>query len=326
VKSDEFRNLKKAILSEALKSVNEQVYKCFVRDCCEPAINSHSQSKGCSLKHISIYSKVISLRPKLFSYVFSHDKSLFNEEHINQASTFRGFCQKHDNEYFNLVDNLNSANLTKEALFRLAFRTFAMEVRTKELMRSSLSFVIRKSIGIFTSEIIEMTYLVKGIDIFLKKDYPYYLQKFESGFGQNLYDDTESVVFIIDRNIGLSTSSVITPFCVTSSEEYCAEWNGLDFQPALFFTVLPKERETIVIFTYFMNDKELAKDFIKRNKKLEDIVFNYCEEVLLSPSLFNSLRVSTRTKIIKGLKPWYDWQKVKFPDIFNASLTWPQYY
>lgn len=318
----QLKNLKKSILSEALEKADKLQPKCFIGDCSEPAINSHSQSKGCSLKHISVNGEVI----RLANDPFSFPGSPFEPVGIKKASIFKGFCNKHDNEYFRVVDNLNPANLTKEALFRLAFRTFAMQVRAKELRRNTLSAIISKSIGVFHTETRFMTTLVQGIDICLNTDCPHYLQRFEIGFAHNYYDDAESAVFIIERNIGLSTSSVISPLLATSSNEYGDELMALDFQPAAFFTVLPNKQKTMVIFTYFLSDKKLIMDFIERHNKIEDVVFNYCEEVLLSPSLFNSLNANTKTKIVKGLRPWYDWHEVKFPVIFDVNLVEPQYY
>ena len=312
---------KRQIIDKANRRARKLRPKCFFSSCSEVAINSHSQSFGRSLKNISVDGKVIGISIDFFrppEYV----DDWFKEISIRQASLFKGFCWKHDNEFFKSVDDFELAFMDKKTLAKLAFRTFAMEVRTKQQVTCILSTIIKESEGIFYIE--DLRYYNLGQKIFLQKDYPYYLSRFETMFNSDNYADTESAVFLLSRNIGISCSSVVDPTLM--GQEDLDIHNTNKPQPAMFFTVLPYPAETIVIFTYFMDDKGAASNFIGRYGSLEDMVFNNCEDVLFNPDFFHSLNDGEKWTIVKALAPWMVWEKVQFPDLFKVSLTSPNYY
>ncbi len=312
---------KRQIIDKANRRAKKLRPKCFFSSCSELAINSHSQSVGRSLKNISVDDKVIGLSIDPFRPPEDVD-DWFKEIGIRQASLFKGFCWKHDSEFFRSVDDFEMADMDKVTLAKLAFRTFAMAVRIKQQESCRMSTVIKESEGIFYTD--DLYYHNVGQRVFLKKDFPYYLSKFEKMFNSDNYDDVESAVFLLNRNIGISCSTVIDPTLISPKNLY--DHDIVDLQPAMFFTVLPDFAETTVIFTYFINDKQAALNFIGEHDKLEDIVFNHCEDVLFNPHFFHSLTDSQKRKIVKALAPWIVWGKVQFPDLFKVNLTSPNYY
>jgi len=301
------------IIDKANKRARKLKPQCFFSSCSESAVKSHSQSKR-SLNNISVGGKVIGISRPYFSPPQYVD-DWFKEISIGQASLFKGFCGKHDNEFFKSVDDFELTSLDKETLAKLAFRTFAMEIRRKQQASCVLSTIIRESEGMFHIPE-DPRLLCEGIKIFLEKDYPYYLNRFETIFDSDNYDDVESAVFLLPRNIGISCSTVINPI----DEEIG------DIQPLMSFTVLPNSDATTVLFTYFLSDKQAVMNFIGAHDKLEDIVFNRCEEVLFNPALFRSLTDNDKRTITKGLAHWMSWEKVQCPDLLGVNLTSPDYY
>ena len=61
------------------------------------------------------------------------EKLVLKKIGINNASTFTGFCQKHDDQLFSSLEKETFAK-TEEQCFKLAFRSFAREYYTKSAM------------------------------------------------------------------------------------------------------------------------------------------------------------------------------------------------
>lgn len=315
---------RRQIIDKAYRRARNLEPTCFFSSCNRDAINSHSQSLERSLRNISVNDEVIGLGISPFAPPDNLD-GWFKLMGIRQASKFKGFCWRHDNEFFRTVDNLRTDNIDKQTLARLSFRTFAMEVRAKERTSYMLSTVKKESNGIFYTD--DISYFLTGREIFLSRDYPYYLSRFEVMFNSDNYDDVESAVFFVGRNIGISCSTCINPLMpFWLKEEYIQDENPTIPQPLVFFSVIPDSTETLVVFTYFVQDKESVLNFIGQHATLENIVFNFCEEILFDPDFFHSLDDNVKRKIVNALAPWVIWDKVNIPTIFGVALTSPKYY
>ena len=62
---------------------------------------------------------------------------------IKRATKFPGFCQTHDDRLFKQADSINEKNITPKALTFLSYRTFAMEMRKKEVYADSLKGILK---------------------------------------------------------------------------------------------------------------------------------------------------------------------------------------
>ncbi len=89
--------------------------RCMYCECTSNAINSHTISEKGSLSTISIDSKVgcfDSKRRELEKDIF------YKEAHINNVTTFKGFCSTHDNQLFECIDNNSDIKTGKEILLQ----------------------------------------------------------------------------------------------------------------------------------------------------------------------------------------------------------------
>jgi len=63
------------------------------------------------------------------------------------------------------------------------------------------------------------------------------------------------------------------------------------------------------------------ESFIRKYERLEDVVFNFCEEVTLRISLFQALDDGVLDIIEKAQAPWTVWEPIKVPDVFKFVLS-----
>lgn len=93
-------------------------------------IKAHTVSKSSSLKKIAKDSHVYKTLPDVLDIHRANGRPSPKLEGINDASTFTGFCQKHDRELFSPIEN-QEFNWTDERVFLVAYRAFCYEWHAK---------------------------------------------------------------------------------------------------------------------------------------------------------------------------------------------------
>lgn len=317
-------NMKKElnqIIATAIKKQNNLSFKCFKKGCSEKAINSHSQSLSNTLRRISEDGHLIRFRPAHFMSGVRDFGLWFQKIGVKRASTFKGFCAKHDHKYFGAVDNIDPQDITKETLAKLAFRAFAYEERAKEKALFLLDYMVENA-----ATLCDVSYMeggAVGIRNHLKVTKPYYLKKFITMFESQDYARIYGTVFILNKMLPLSCSTVIDPTVIDSSS--LTEWDLRKPLIQTFFALIPQPDSSLVIFAYFDRQKTILKKFISKYRSLENILFNHCEEMLMNPGFYDSLGSELKYKIINGLRGWAFWKRQNFPDLFNMKLESPIY-
>jgi len=315
-------NKLKDIFATAIKKRDKLKFKCFAKDCPNIAINSHSQSRANALKKISTNNHLITPRLDFFQALQGDINSCFPEIGIRKASTFQGFCKKHDQEYFKTVDNISQSTITnKPTLARLAFRSFAYEERTKEKVLFFYDYMIKNAYNLV--DVSSMQYRAMGIRNHLKVTRPYYLNKFIKMFKSQNYEQIHAIIFVLEKLIPISSSTAID-VTMTSSDDLM---KGCFSKPldVVFFNLIPQSNSSLVSFVYFQDQSEKVPKFICNLKTLENIIFNYCEETLMSIGFYNSLSSDLKYKIIMGLRGWDSWEREEFPYLFKVKLKSPMY-
>lgn len=101
-------------------------------ECDKKIINAHTISKSGSLKEIAdTTNHVLGLKIDLAN-LFKHKGKLVPERMgINQASTFTGFCAKHDKELFSCIEDQEFCGSERQ-LHALMYRSVAKELYAKE--------------------------------------------------------------------------------------------------------------------------------------------------------------------------------------------------
>jgi hypothetical protein len=119
--------------------------------------------------------------------------------------------------------------------------------------------------------------------------------------------------FKSSKNLGVSCATVINPVPIM-------EWPLDITQPGLTFNVLPRKDYTLIILSFFKSDSELIPEFIEKYNRLEDLIFNFCEEIIFNPSLFKSLDTKILDIVDDAQAPWMTWTPISVPNIFNFTL------
>ena len=96
---------------------------CFFPGCHEKSIKAHSLQRAL-LRQIALNDKVVALKVEKFKIkdiVSMKPPKLIQEMHVNQASTFYGFCQKHDGSLFDYIE-LNPIIANPKTALLLGYR------------------------------------------------------------------------------------------------------------------------------------------------------------------------------------------------------------
>lgn len=105
--------------------------------CSGQIIKAHTIQRGGGLQRIARNGHVYALRGNLFSpEEFRLEPKLIG---IRQASTFTGFCSKHDNDTFQLIEK-NPFLSCSEHAFLLGYRALCREVYGKRALKQSLDY------------------------------------------------------------------------------------------------------------------------------------------------------------------------------------------
>ncbi len=304
-------NKRKAIIDTASKRAKKRKWPCFYPRCSEKAIKSHSQSVSSSLRSIAQDGFVIEKNFRAFPETPSPE---WKKIGVNKATVFPGFCSKHDAKLFRQADAINDKNLHDNALWSLSFRTFAMEMRKKEYYAHFTDKILKQDNEILYDPGAEyLNAFNTGLRNCLRVTQPYYLRQFELFFTSEKKPPMDHRIFKYERNLGVSCSTFINPVPMLEQP--------LDRpQPMIAFNILPRKAYTLVILSSFVKDSKKMDNFIHENRRLEDLVFNYSEEVILSIELFSSFSRDFLQIVDEAQRPWNTWKEETIPDIFFVSL------
>lgn len=125
---------------EAAKTMREKFSKkmCSApkgmhNECAKKIIKAHTVPKSSSLKAIAVDGHVLGIKLDLESFQKHNGKIRLEKIGINNASTFTGFCQKHDDQLFSCLEK-KTFTKSEEQCFKLAFRSFSREYYTKSAL------------------------------------------------------------------------------------------------------------------------------------------------------------------------------------------------
>ena len=114
---------------------------------CTNIIKAHTVSKSSGLSDIADNTNhVLGLKQNLVSFQKSKGKLRFEKIGINKASTFRGFCAKHDKQLFSCFEDISFIG-TQEQCTALTYRSVAKEIYAKENALEVAGFIKKMDQG-----------------------------------------------------------------------------------------------------------------------------------------------------------------------------------
>jgi len=285
----------KSIL-RAEKYVNNLSFYCLFPGCKEKAIRSHSQQKERQLRSIAVDGHLYTLTPSFtqkFKMKTACDPLEISRVGITKASTYLGFCSKHDSELFMKIEtgDVNSENPEHRTL--LFLRALTYEYCMKRKVHSFLKK--QREIISHESHLIEPSIMEMGYKVWITNIWPILYTRFLSILQNGEHDELRSISREIGWNIDVSCCGVSDVRGQTLQELQGVK-NLQTVSPLYAFNIIPRSNKSYVIITSFAEHSlEVNRHFgpLENEAQFERIVnklaFYDCEDACISPRIWESL-------------------------------------
>lgn len=291
----EFGDIIKQIRTKA------QVAECLYlkkTECSEKIIKSHSIQNNRILNRISENGKVFQIKAE--EAIFTSDMSSIGRK---TATTFTGFCNKHDNLIFKCIEEKNYEPGDKEQEFLFAYRAFAREYIIKKTAKNYYKELI-KCVGYSP----HLNGVLDWTEFSIRE-----LNKIKNYFYQSLinkkFDEIETKTVKLDKEYPIAVSSIFAPEYDFNSKIINDLSNKRVPLKDLFFTIFPEENKTYVLFSFFKKESEsfdyldtqvLSKKDNEIIKKLNLLISCHCENFVYSPNRWKRISSKEKNKFINS--------------------------
>ena len=288
---------------------------CLYPGCKKTPINSHSQQRRGSLSLIARDGMVVAPERKLFSPVSILNRRI-HPVSIRKASTFKGFCAKHDTEVFRAIERRPHVPNDEEQELAFHRRALAFEIKNKFDMGAFLDAIgrIMKSRGIYPDPANGdcETYL-RVLDILLRADRDFI---WEPLWGRDPMKQVSYVWRVIPHRIDISMASVISAASEKHLKQYLGRHTDLERdvcdrpRPSFTLSIVPEKTQTHVVMAWNrcvepfigpFRERMVSKDGHVFAEFLNQCVFCLSEDFCLSPNLWDSISPKTKAELEEAL-------------------------
>lgn len=282
---------------------------CWYPGCVNTAINSHTVSKSYSLAKIAENQHVQMIEVR-------RGTTNFNSIGVNQATTFKGFCNKHDTEVFQSID-FDTANPflgTPEQYSTLCLRGALMEAFRKAKQHNHHSNIDRMDEKVLTSEYHMPAHAANSY----KED----SATIVDGSGRAIVDmdavigslfhqhETEQYHLTISHTREIYGVPNVVTSCMFQIK-YDIEGNeiGDDYlKHFLHLNIVPFADKSIVVIAFHRKSKDRYSAFVEQFMSLDEEILKtlvskmliiYTESACFRASMVNQLDQEERGRILK---------------------------
>jgi uncharacterized protein YchJ len=182
-------------------------------ECSRKIVKAHTVPKSMSLKAIAINGHVLGFKIGLENFHKHNGKLQPEPIGINNASTFTGFCQKHDDYLFSCLEKDDFRKSDKQC-FMLAYRSFSREYYTKAALVDMYEVNASLDNGRPIEgqvNIQEQAYLMDmGASLGLR-DNLFHKEKFDKCIELENYKDIQAVIFEYIEPFPIQSSGSVNP-------------------------------------------------------------------------------------------------------------------
>lgn len=282
-------------INNAGKKANIKI--CLYPDqtqCSEKIIRAHGLQNNKILTKLAVNGDVYTIN---VSFDKAGPEIKLKKQGRKEATTFTGFCGKHDKEVFAPIEDVDyqPGNTKQEMLF--AFRALAREWHTKLKSKNMIADLVVKH----SSD--EIPAFLEGIELALndiEKEMLAFQEALLAGVSNRI--STQRIVLDGEANFAVSA-------CITMSHDF--NGNRLEhFTPhpwltpdQLFITIFPQGGKTYCLFSYdatasetfaFLYEQLTNKDSVEQKQLLSRLVVQYSENIVYSPKYIESLTEQQR--------------------------------
>jgi DNA-binding HxlR family transcriptional regulator len=311
------KNLRKSIgkLRSYLKRKSK--YKnCFYNDCEETPISSHSIQNNKILSELAEDGYVLKID---IEHTYQKSKFILTEKGRNVASTFKGFCGRHDKEIFASIEDYNYNIGNKKQEFLFAYRALAKEYHIKKTVYNMADHLIRLS----NEEYREVCNYC-DIEEWDKNRLDNHFKDALIGTGDNLdklkdYKKMMNINLDKERYYKIESDVIKLPikYSIAASSMFFMEYdnrgnlinnfNRFTNMKPIFFTIFPQGNFTYIIFSYFKTDKNyydfINPQIISQETNFQKIIVSnilaiYVENFFVSPLLWEYLEEEVKERFL----------------------------
>lgn len=232
-----------------------------------------------------------------------------------EASTFYGFCQVHDKNYFTCIEDREYTG-TSEQHFAYAFRAHCLEDhKKKRLLKVSAAFY--KDFPEATrNEQLQQDYVNTKLSL---RDNAFDYTRFKDIYETNDFDRLETFSRIIPIKSGFAATTSVGVGKDMNGNMAADVYNYDEnlFIPSLYLSVIPRKNDTLILITRFKED-ECYEGIIQQAREASDIrlqqyisfcLSEYSENVYYSPEIVDKLSDSEISllgkKFYSSITPFY---------------------
>jgi hypothetical protein len=271
--------------------------------CNKKIIDAHTIQKKGPLKFIADES----------SHVFSFGLDQNGKDEISKigwqkASTFKGFCGKHDKEMFSPIED-HPYTGSKQQSFIAGYRAVALEYFKKISVVKGLPFMSQSvDRGMpYEAQIKFQRYLssmkqgfFKGID-----DFKETLSIYKNSHDLQNYDNFESLSIFFTGELNVAVSGCFSPDFTIDGKRIQTLAPGVKFIENIAINTLNTENGHCLVFSWptrFTKCSEFVDSLVKVNHEnlpsiLVELIFSYIENSYFSIDWFNGLQQHQKTMI-----------------------------
>lgn len=295
------------LTAEGQKLFRDTEFKmCFTFDssqCSDTIIGAHSIQNNGVLNQISTNNHVYTLNLEI-NQDSMKPQLKFISIGKNKASIFSGFCKKHDDEYFNGIEDKEYQG-TFEQNYWFAFRALCFELHRKLRLKKSYALLFQKYPQATKIPNIYTSYYNNELNI---RDSWTEYDRFRNLYLETKFDMLDSFVMNVPFKVAFSATTSIAVGIDMEGSMAADIYNYDDklFVPSLYISIIPKDSSTIIIVSRFKEDTAY-KNLLSQLNKNEDneIIYKYLtfclaeysENVYFSPSIIDSLEEKDKSKI-----------------------------
>jgi len=287
-------------LTNVRREMDRVLRECRVKKCLHPNKQECSSKiiKAHSIQNNKILNKLSSEGEVIVATKTSSATGDFGSIGRKIATTFSGFCSKHDNQLFSPIENKNyiPGDLKQEFLF--AYRSLSREMIVKEEAKNLYLYLIKE-------KSVPLSKLLQGTEIGLK-DLDSLKEILDSSILSENFDDIETKTIIWNKEFPFAVSSIFN-LEYDFKNNLINDLGDLSRRPKpIYLTIFPQDGKTYTLFSYMKKDAEtfpfLKEQFLnisqkEQKRRISLMVCLYCENFAISPEKWRGFDKNKRKAI-----------------------------
>lgn len=263
---------------------NKKIKQCLYPGCeSTNIIRAHVFQNNGVLSELAVNNKVFMPKGRGLRNQFT-----INEFSRSQATTFTGFCGKHDKVLFQPIED-EDWQLSAESVFLFTYRTFASQMHAKQEEARGTKWWAKKVLD--NEKTFETNVMGQAVADFVRDK-----RMFDEFVTNRRKIPLKYMSWVIRQPINFAASGFISPYFDLNGEpiQGCRE----SINRHLYITIVPRSGRAVAILAWMRVDDRKFRSYLnqlrrldreQRKRWLSNICMKMSDNLVLSPRLKNSL-------------------------------------